>query len=83
MFHEDGFKIRDIAKDIIISVPLMNHYFSTAFVWENKVYNFYSSLEERNLSFFCEDANTELFFVSYLMILHCNTQFRMYAKIVF
>ncbi len=40
MFHEDGFRIRDVEKDLVLSVPLMNHYFATAFVWNKKVYAF-------------------------------------------
>lgn len=39
-FHEDGFRIRDVEKDRIISVPLLNHYFATAFVWRDKVHVF-------------------------------------------
>ncbi|MBN1437755.1 MAG: hypothetical protein JW936_11840 [Sedimentisphaerales bacterium] len=44
MFHEDGFRIRDVEKNIVISVPLMNHYFATAFVWEDRVYSFCGDL---------------------------------------
>lgn len=40
MFHEDGFRVRDVEKNAVISVPLMNHYFATAFVWEDRVYAF-------------------------------------------
>lgn len=40
MFHEDGFRIRDVEKDLVVSVPLLNHYFATAFVWDDKVYAF-------------------------------------------
>jgi len=39
-FHEDGFRIRDVAGDRIISIPLLNHYFATAFPWEGRVYVF-------------------------------------------
>ena len=45
MFHEDGFRIRDIEKDCVISVPLLNHYFATAFVWQEKVYIFCGDYE--------------------------------------
>jgi alpha-L-fucosidase len=45
-FHEDGFRIRDIEKDRIISVPLLNHYFGTALVWEDRVYVFCGYLGE-------------------------------------
>jgi len=37
-FHEDGFRIRDVDSDRIVSVPLLNHYFATAFVWDNRNY---------------------------------------------
>lgn len=37
-FHEDGFRIRDVEADCIISVPLLNHYFAIAYVWEDRVY---------------------------------------------
>lgn len=37
-FHEDGFRIRDVELDAVISVPLLNHYYATAFPWENTVY---------------------------------------------
>lgn len=39
-FHEDGFRIRDVAKDTVISVPLLNHYYAAAFVWSDRVYAF-------------------------------------------
>jgi len=39
-FHEDGFRIRDVETDSIISIPLINHYFATAFVWDNRVHVF-------------------------------------------
>jgi len=39
-FHEDTVRIRDIEKDKIISVPLVNHAFATAFVWKGRVYVF-------------------------------------------
>ena len=29
-FHEDGFRIRDILADRILSIPLINHYFASA-----------------------------------------------------
>lgn len=45
-FHEDGFRIRDVEKDRVISVPLLNHYFGTAIVWEGRVYVFCGYLGE-------------------------------------
>ena len=45
-FHEDGFRIRDVEKDRVISVPLLNHYFGTAIVWEDRVYVFCGYLGE-------------------------------------
>lgn len=39
-FHEDGFRILDVEADRIISVPLLNHYFATAFVQNERVYIF-------------------------------------------
>lgn len=45
-FHEDGFRIRDVAKDRVISVPLLNHYFATAIVWNDRVYVFCCYLGE-------------------------------------
>ena len=39
-FHEDGFRIRDVELDRVISVPLLNHYFAIAYVWEGRVYAF-------------------------------------------
>jgi len=39
-FHEDGFQIRDVETDRIISIPLLNHYFATAFVWDDQVHVF-------------------------------------------
>ena len=40
LFHEDGFRIRDADTDRVISVPLLNHYFATAFVRDNRVHVF-------------------------------------------
>jgi len=37
-FHEDGFRIRDVEADRVVSVPLLNHYFAIAYVWEERVY---------------------------------------------
>jgi len=37
-FHEDGFRIRDVDEDRIISIPLLNHYFASAFVWKDRIY---------------------------------------------
>lgn len=37
-FFEDGFRIRDMAADRIISIPLLNHYFAVAFPWNDRVY---------------------------------------------
>jgi alpha-L-fucosidase len=45
-FHEDGFRIRDVELNRVISVPLLNHYFGTAFVWEDRVYAFAGYLGE-------------------------------------
>ena len=45
-FHEDGFRIRDVAQDRVISVPLLNHYFAMAFVWDDRVYVFAGNLGE-------------------------------------
>ncbi len=39
-FHEDGFRVRDVELDRVISVPLLNHYFATAFVWQERVHVF-------------------------------------------
>ncbi|NQU09765.1 hypothetical protein HQ590_03170 [bacterium] len=39
-FHEDGFRIRDVADDRIVSVPLLNHYFGFAFPWDGRVHVF-------------------------------------------
>ena len=44
-FHEDGFRIRDVAEDRIVSVPLLNHYFATALVWNDRVYVFAGDYE--------------------------------------
>jgi len=44
-FHEDGFRIRDVAADQILSVPLLNHYFAVAFVWDDRVYVFAGDYE--------------------------------------
>ena len=45
-FHEDGFRIRDVEQDRVISVPLLNHYFAIAFVWNERVYVFTGNLGE-------------------------------------
>ncbi len=45
-FHEDGFRIYDVEKDRIISIPLLNHYFASAFVWEDRVYVYCGDYEE-------------------------------------
>jgi len=45
-FHEDGFRIRDVERNRVISVPLLNHYFATAFVWDGRVYAFAGYLGE-------------------------------------
>lgn len=45
-YHEDHFLIRDVEKDRIISVPLMNHFFGTAFVVDNICYCFALDYEE-------------------------------------
>ncbi|MCF7853563.1 MAG: hypothetical protein K9N51_02100 [Candidatus Pacebacteria bacterium] len=37
-FHEDGFRIRDVMADRVLSIPLLNHYFGIAHVWQNRVY---------------------------------------------
>lgn len=39
-FHEDEVRIRDVASNKIISVPLKNHGFGTVLVWEDYVYVF-------------------------------------------
>jgi alpha-L-fucosidase len=46
-YHEDGFRIRDVAEDRIISIPLLNHYFAIAWVWEDKVYVVAGDYEDR------------------------------------
>ncbi len=45
-FHEDGFRIVDVEADRIISYPLLNHYFATAFVWDDRVHVFSVDYEE-------------------------------------
>lgn len=37
-FHENGFRIRDVATDQMISVPLLDHYFGIAYCWEGRCY---------------------------------------------
>lgn len=37
-YHEDGFRIRDVAANRIISIPLLNHYYAIAYVWNDRVY---------------------------------------------
>lgn len=44
-FHEDGFRIRNTAENRIISVPLLNHYFAIAYVWNDRVYIFAGDYE--------------------------------------
>ena len=45
-FHEDGFRIRDVERDRVISIPLLNHYFGTAIVWNDRVHVFSGYLGE-------------------------------------
>ncbi len=45
-FHEDGFRIRDVEADRVISVPLLNHYFAIAYVWQDRVYVYAGYLDE-------------------------------------
>jgi len=45
--HEDGFCIRDVAADRILSVPLLNHYFAIVHVWEDRVYVVTGDYEDR------------------------------------
>lgn len=45
-FFEDGFRIRDMAADRILSVPLLNHYFAIAFPWNDRVYVYAGDYEE-------------------------------------
>lgn len=45
-FHEDGFRIRDVADDRIISIPMLNHYFAIAFPWNDRVYVFAGDYED-------------------------------------
>jgi len=44
--HEDHFRIRRVEDDRLISIPLMNHYFATAFVWKDICYCFALDLGE-------------------------------------
>lgn len=39
-FHDDEVRIRDIALDKIVSVPLKNHGFGTVVTWDGRVYVF-------------------------------------------
>jgi len=39
-YLEDEVRIRDIEEDEVVSIPLIGYTFSSAFVWENKVYIF-------------------------------------------
>ena len=39
-YHEDGFLIRDMDSDRIISIPLLNHYFASAIVHGDRVHVF-------------------------------------------
>ena len=45
--HEDHFRIRRIEDDRLISIPLMNHYFATAFVCNDTCYCFSLDLGEK------------------------------------
>lgn len=42
-FHEDEVRIRDVASDEIVSVPLKNHGFGTVLTWNGRVYVFAGS----------------------------------------
>ena len=42
-FHDDELRIRDIALDKIVSVPLKNHGFGTVLAWDDRVYVFAGS----------------------------------------
>lgn len=44
--HEDGFRIRDVESDRIVSIPLLNHYFAVAFPWEGRVHVVAGDYEE-------------------------------------
>jgi alpha-L-fucosidase len=46
-YHEDGFRIRDLATDRILSIPLLNHYFAIAYVWDGRVYVVAGDYEDR------------------------------------
>jgi alpha-L-fucosidase len=46
-YHEDGFRIHDVAADQIISIPLLNHYFAIAYVWDDRVYVVAGDYEDR------------------------------------
>lgn len=39
-YHEDETQIRDVETDDLVSVPLRDHYFAIAYVWEGRVYIF-------------------------------------------
>lgn len=45
-FHEDGFWIRDVEADRVVGIPLRNHYFASALVWENRVHVFCGDLQQ-------------------------------------
>ncbi len=45
--HEDHFRIRRAEDDRLISIPLLNHYFATAFVWQETCYCFSIDLGEQ------------------------------------
>ncbi len=38
--HEDHFRIRRVSDDCLVSIPLLDHYFATAFVWKERCYCF-------------------------------------------
>jgi len=46
-YHEDGFRIRDVAANRVVSVPLLNCYFAAAFVWDGRVYVVAGDYEDR------------------------------------
>lgn len=39
-YHEDGFMVREMDSDRIVSIPLLNHYFASAIVSGNRVHVF-------------------------------------------
>jgi len=40
LYHEDEIRIRDVATNRLISVPLRDHYFGSGFVWQERFYLF-------------------------------------------